>query len=117
MRAADGARVRFPLAVAGWTFRVQVMLSELRLAPGEVDGDAAWDLAVIAGLQEPLLSVSDQLAGAVWRAGGRDMTLERGADGSGRLLERDVPQRRDGAKSERGLAFNAWPARTLTSPN
>ena len=78
MRAADGARVRFPLAVAGWTFRVQVMLSELRLAPGEVDGDAAWDMAVIAGLQEPLLSVSDRALGcrlarrrrAIWRSSG-----------------------------------------------
>ena len=115
VRAADGARVRFPLAVAGWTFRVQVMLSELRLAAGGADGDAVWDMAVIAGLQEPLLSMSTELSGAVWRAGTRDLALERGPDGGGRLLERELPQRRDGARDERGLAFDAWPATTVTS--
>jgi CDP-glycerol glycerophosphotransferase len=115
VRARDGAKVRFPLAVAGWTFRVQVMLSELRLAAGAVDGDAVWDMAVIAGLQRPLLSMSEQLAGAVWRGGGRDLALERAADGGGRLVERELPQRRDGAARVRELAFPAWPPTTATS--
>jgi CDP-glycerol glycerophosphotransferase len=115
VRAADGAKVRFPLAVAGWTFRVQVMLSELRLAAGGVDGDTAWDMAVIAGLQQPLVSMSEQLSGAVWRAGGRDLALERTAAGGGRLLESELTQQRDGAASDGALAFAAWPARTTTS--
>ncbi|HEX5620670.1 MAG TPA: glycosyltransferase [Solirubrobacteraceae bacterium] len=115
VRAADGARVRFPIAVAGWTFRVQVMLSELRLAAGGVDGDAVWDMAVIAGLQRPLLSMSEELSGAVWRAGARDMALERAADGGGRLLESELPQRRDGVAVDGALAFPAWPASPSTS--
>jgi CDP-glycerol glycerophosphotransferase len=115
VRAGDGAKVRFPLAVAGWTFRVQVMLAELRLAAGAREADAAWDLAVIAGLQRPLLSMSEQLSGAVWRAGGRDLALERTVDGGGRLVEHELTQRRDGAGSRSALAFQAWPARTTMS--
>jgi hypothetical protein len=115
VRASDGAKVRFPLAVAGWTFRVQVMLSELRLAAGTVDGDAVWDMAVIAGLHQPLLSLAEQLSGAVWRAGGRDLALERTAAGGGRLLESELTQPRDGAASDGALAFPAWPATTSPS--
>jgi hypothetical protein len=72
-------------------------------------------MAVIAGLQRPLLSMSEELSGAVWRAGGRDMVLERGADGSGRLLESELAHPPDGIASERALAFEVWPARTTTS--
>jgi hypothetical protein len=59
--------------------------------------------------------MSEQLSGAVWRAGARDTALERTADGGGRLVERQLPQRRDGVASERALAFEAWPASPTTS--
>jgi CDP-glycerol glycerophosphotransferase len=115
VRASDGAKVRFPLAIAGWTFRVQVMLSELRLATAAVDGDAAWDMTVVAGLQRPMLSLPGSLSGAVWRAGGRELTLERTAAGGTRLLESELTHARDGVVSERALAFRVWPATTTTS--
>jgi CDP-glycerol glycerophosphotransferase len=106
VRVADGARVRFPLVVAGSTFSVQVMLADLRLAPGEAGPDAEWDMAVVDGLQRPLLSMAEALSGAAWRSAGRDMTLTRTADGGARLDEHELTI---------DVPLSPWPARTILS--
>jgi hypothetical protein len=99
--------VRFPLVLAGAAFRVQIMLAELRLAGGTRMADAEWDMAIVAGDVRPLLSLAEELSGAVWRAGGCDVALRRTPEGGGRLLERELALRR--------VAFEAWPARTTLS--
>ena len=85
LRAGDAA-VRCPLAVYGSSFRACLDVAELRDAAGAAD--AEWELAVIAGSGGTVLSLAEDLSGAAWRLGGRDMALERTAAGGGRLIDR-----------------------------
>jgi CDP-glycerol glycerophosphotransferase len=107
VRAGDGTVARFPLVVAGTAFRVQVMLAELRLAGGTRTADADWDMAIVAGGARPLLSLAEELSGAVWRSGGCDVALRRTPAGGARLLERELAPRR--------VAFEPWDARATLS--
>jgi hypothetical protein len=65
--------VAAPLVLTGSAFRAQVSLAAL-------EGDA------VLSVEGAALSLAEHLDGAAWRAGGRDMALERTADGGGRLL-------------------------------
>ena len=94
VRASDGATARFPLVVAGTAFSVQIVLGEL-----PVGGDADWDLAIVTGGGRPPLSLADHVAGAAWRARGRDMALHRTAAGPPRLRERTLASRTGSAGS------------------
>jgi CDP-glycerol glycerophosphotransferase len=90
-----GAAVRFPLAVAGSAFRVQVEVGALT--------ESTWELAIVAGERSLPFALAEHLAGAAWRSGGRDMSLERTSDGGGRLVVA-APRVRDPARQERAEA-------------
>jgi hypothetical protein len=79
--------------------------------------DAEWDMAIVSGSGRPLLSLAEELSGAVWRAGGCDVALRRTPEGGGRLLERELVPRRDHIRSTQGVALEPWPARTMVSPD
>lgn len=115
VRAADGAVARFPLVTAGAAFSVQIMLAELRLAGATRMADAEWDMAIATGAGRPLLSLAEELSGAVWRAGGCDVALRRTGDGGGRLVERELAPRRDRIRRDHGVALTEWQARTTLS--
>jgi CDP-glycerol glycerophosphotransferase len=78
------ATARFPLTVVGTAFSVQVVLADL------ADGAEDWTLAVVSGARQPLLSLADELSGAAWRTGARDVTLARGDDGAPQLSVRTI---------------------------
>jgi len=112
--AREGTTLRFPIAVYGSSFRAQIDVAELREAVADSPAaDAEWDMAIAAGPGRPTLSLSDDLSGAAWRLGGRDMALERTSAGGGRLIERRILVRagRDAAQPP---AAPGRPASTCT---